>query len=78
VSCCFSPGSPVFLPPQKSTFPNSNSTRNQGPSENYIDNDVIPVKHGYLFIHLLIYSLYKTIDFNQIAWFQVEFELDKN
>ena len=24
----FSPGSPVFLPPQKSTFPNSNSIGN--------------------------------------------------
>jgi hypothetical protein len=32
----FSPGAPVFLPPQKSTFPNSNSTRNRGPSENYL------------------------------------------
>jgi hypothetical protein len=30
----------VFLPPQKSTY--SNSTRNRGPSENY----VILVKHG--------------------------------
>ena len=25
----FSPGTPIFPPPQKPTFPNSNSTRNQ-------------------------------------------------
>ncbi len=27
----FSPGSPVFLPPQKPTLPNSNSIRDSGP-----------------------------------------------
>jgi hypothetical protein len=32
------------------TFPNSNSTRNRGPSENYLrDNDFILVKHGKFF-----------------------------
>jgi len=32
----FSPGSPVFLPPQKTNTPNSNSTRMEDPYENQI------------------------------------------
>ena len=32
----FSPGSPVFLHPQKPTFPNSSSTRIEGPHENQL------------------------------------------
>ena len=30
----FSPGTPVFLLPKKSTFPNSNLTKREGPHEN--------------------------------------------
>ena len=32
----FSPGSPVFLPPQKPTSPNSNSIRREGLHENQL------------------------------------------
>ena len=32
----FSLGSPVFLPPQKPTFPNFNSTRTEDPHENQL------------------------------------------
>ena len=42
----FSPGTPVFPSPQKPTFPNSNSTRNQVDEEHYVD--VLPA-NGYLF-----------------------------
>ena len=46
----FSPGPPVFPSPQKPTFPNSNSTRNQVDEEHFVD--VLPLRH-YLFIYLL-------------------------
>jgi hypothetical protein len=54
----FSPCSPVFLHSQKSPFPNSNSTRNRGPSENYLcDNDVILVEHGkFIFLLFNVYN----------------------
>jgi hypothetical protein len=32
----FSPGTPVFLPPEKPTFPNSNSIRIEDPHENQL------------------------------------------
>ena len=52
VGCCpcsegFSPGAPVFLPPQKPTFPNSNSTWKQWSKSHSVDSIEIPV---YLFI----------------------------
>ena len=47
----FSPGTPVFPSPQKPTFPNSNSTRNQVDEEHFVD--VLLLSH-YLFIYLLI------------------------
>ena len=44
----FSPGTLVFfLSPQKPTFPNSNSTRNQVDEEHFVD--VLPLNR-YLFI----------------------------
>ena len=46
----FSPGTPVFPSPQKPTFPNSNSTRNQVDEEHFVG--VLPLRH-YLFIYLL-------------------------
>ena len=48
----FSLGTPVFPSPQKSTFPNSNSTSNQGDEEPLITN-VLPLNR-YLFIYLFI------------------------
>ena len=47
----FSPGTPVFPSPQKSTFRNSNSTRNQVDEEHFVD--VLPLTI-YLFIYLFI------------------------
>ena len=44
----FSPGSPVFLPPQKSTFPNSNSNWKQ-----YLDRRAtlwIPLKFPFIYL----------------------------
>ena len=38
----FSPGSPVFLPPQKPTSPNSNSTRIEDPHQNKLGVMWIP------------------------------------
>jgi hypothetical protein len=71
----FFSGPPVFLPPQKSTFPNSNSTRNRGPSENYLrDNDVILVKHGkfILFFRLtFVFSICKSIKVFLISHFKI-------
>ena len=49
----FSPGTPVYLSPQKPTFPNSNSTRNQ------VDEEPLCgcATFKSLFIYLFIYSL---------------------
>ena len=47
----FSPGTPVFPSPQKPTFRNSNSTRNQVDEEHFVD--VLPLTI-YLFIYLFI------------------------
>ena len=44
----FSPGTPVSLPSQKPTFPNSNSTRNQVDEERLVH--VLPLNCYYLFI----------------------------
>ena len=61
VSCWFSPyaerffsGYSGFPAPQKSTFPNSNSTRNQVHEESLIVVDVLP-----LIRNLLIYLIFK-------------------
>ena len=48
----FSPGSPVFLPPQKSTFLNSNSIRNSRASLNKVD---------YLLLLLLLLLLLEMV-----------------
>ena len=48
----FSPGTPVFPSPEKPTFPNSNSTRNQVDENHYVD--VLPAIVIYSFI-LFIY-----------------------
>ena len=49
----FSPGTPVFPSPQKPTFPNSNSTRNQ------VDEEPLCgcATSKYLFIYLFIYIM---------------------
>ena len=47
----FSPGTPVFLPPQKQTFLNSNSTWKQWSKSHSVDSTVIPI---YLLIYLLL------------------------
>ena len=44
----FSPGTPVFLPPQKPTFLNSNSTWKQWSKSHSVDSTEIPIY--YLFI----------------------------
>ena len=57
VCCWFSPnaprgfslGTPVFPPPQKPTFPNSNSTRNQT-KNHYVD---VQPANRYLFIYFI-------------------------
>ena len=43
----FSPGTPVFLPPQNPTFPNPNSTWKQWSKSHAVDSPEIPI---YLFI----------------------------
>jgi len=43
----FSPGAPVFLPPQKTKSPNSNSTR--------IENQIRPIDFLSKYCNLLIY-----------------------
>ena len=52
----FSPGAPVFPSPQKPTFPNSNSTRNQ------VDEEPLCgcATCKSLFIHLFIYLGFRT------------------
>ena len=49
----FSPDTPVFPSPQNPTLPNSNSTRNQVETKNYLV-DVLPPNHYLLFILLFI------------------------
>ena len=52
---CFSPGSSVFLPPQKRpTSPNSNSTGTEDPYGNQLRLNVI----YYLFIYFLLFIIY--------------------
>ena len=48
----FSPGTPVFPSPQKPTFPNSNSTRNQVDEEPLCGCATCKSLFIYLFIHL--------------------------
>ena len=46
---CFSPGSPVFLPPQKSTLLNSNSIWKQWIKSHFVEMPLqIPILHMYL------------------------------
>ena len=45
----FSLGTPVFPSPQKPTFPNSNSTRNQVDEEPLFAVDVLPLNRYFLF-----------------------------
>ena len=49
----FSQGTPVFLSPQKPTFPNSNLTRNQVDEEPHVD--VLPADHLLLLLYLVFY-----------------------
>ena len=56
----FSPGTLVFSSPQKLTFPNSNSTRNQVDEEHFVD--VLPLNR-YLFIYF-IYLKYINYDYS--------------
>ena len=50
----FSPGTPVFPSPQKPTFPNSNSTRNQVDKEPLCGCATCKSLFIYLFIYLFI------------------------
>ena len=52
----FSPGTLVFPSPEKPTFPNSLSTRNQVDEETFVD--VLPPNHYlfYLFIYIIMLS----------------------
>ena len=52
----FSPGTPVFPSPQKPTFPNSNSTRNQVDEEPLCGCATSKSLFIYLFIYLFIKS----------------------
>ena len=52
----FSPGSPVFPSPQKITFPNSTSTRNQVEEELLCGYATCKSLLIYLFIYLFIYN----------------------
>ena len=56
----FSPGTPVFPSPQKPTFPNSNSTRNQV-DEEPLNVDELPPNH-YSFIYFIILFILLTLD----------------
>ena len=48
----FSLGTPVFLPPQKPTFPNSNSTWKQWTNSHFVD---VPLKFPFIvFIYFTI------------------------
>ena len=52
----FSPGTPVFPSPQKPTFPNSNSTRNQVDEEPLCGCATSKSLFIYLFILLIYYE----------------------
>ena len=52
----FSQGTPVFPSPQKPTFPNSNSTRNQVDEEPHVD--VLPADRLLLLLLLLYLVFY--------------------
>ena len=54
----FSPGTPVFPCPQKPTFPNSNSTRNQVDEEPLCGCATCKSLFIYLFIYLLLISMH--------------------
>ena len=51
--CCegFSPGSPVFLTPQKPTFPNSNSTWKQWMNSHSVD---VPLKFPFIYLNIAL------------------------
>ena len=51
----FSPGSPVFLPPQKSTLLNSNSIGNNGRRATLICGSATANSHLFIFIYLFYY-----------------------
>ena len=51
----FSPGAPVFLPPQKPTFSNSNSTWKQWSESHSVDSTEIPIYYNYYYYYLFIY-----------------------
>ena len=53
----FSPGTPVFPSPQKPTFPNSNSARNQVDEEPLCGCAISKSLFIYLFIYLLLFLL---------------------
>ena len=55
----FSPGTPVFPSPQKPTFPNSNSTRNQVDEEPLCGYDTCKSLFIYLFIYYLFQSFFQ-------------------
>ena len=48
----FSPSSPVFLPPQKPTFPNSNSTWKQWTNSYAVD---VPLKVPFIYFIFIYY-----------------------
>ena len=52
----FSPATPVYLSPQKPTFPNSNSTRNQVNEEPLCGCATFKSLFIYLFIYLFTYN----------------------
>ena len=63
----FSPGTPVFPSPQKPTFPNSNSTRNQVDKEPLCGCATSKSLFIYLFIYLFVTCLMPLIT-KDIAW----------
>ena len=60
----FSPGTPVFPSPQKPTFPNSNSTRNQVDEEPLCGCATCKSLFIYLFLYNFRCSYRKTIFYN--------------
>ena len=59
----FSPGSPVFLPPQKPKFPNSNSTWKQWKNSHSVDEPLIK----FLFIFILFFYIYPYCSFYNVV-----------
>ena len=74
----FSPGTPVFLSPQKPTFPNSNSTRNQVDEEPLCG--CVTCKSLFIFIYLFIYSfIYNSLLEEYITgWVMYKFRRGQN